>query len=85
MTRSTLPQRPILDPRATMAELNADVDRESDTYRTDIWICDTCPFTTSDPDGIAGHKAGPSTGRGWFGVREAHRMSAARAAIGRNR
>lgn len=37
--------------------------------------CDTCPFTSSDPDAIRGHEAGPSTGRGWFGQGERHTMS----------
>ena len=37
-------------------------------------VCDTCPFTSSDPDAIRGHEAGPSTGRGWFGKHERHTM-----------
>lgn len=37
--------------------------------------CDTCPFTSPDPVAIRGHEAGPSSGRGWLGRGESHRMS----------
>jgi hypothetical protein len=36
--------------------------------------CDTCPFSSSDPDAIRGHEEGPWTGRGWLGNGEKHTM-----------
>lgn len=38
--------------------------------------CDTCPFESADPVAIAGHEDGPSSGRGWLGRSEHHRMNA---------
>lgn len=36
-------------------------------------VCDTCPFTSSDPDAIRGHED-HAPANGWLGGRERHTM-----------
>lgn len=58
--------------------------RSDDASRSGHWVygdnliaperCTTCPFETVWADAKRGHEAGPSTGRGWLGNGETHRL-----------